>query len=84
MKPKLYGTPICPDCKPAREHLDLIGFEYEYVDITEHIMKLKEFLALRDSRSEFDRMRENRSVGIPVLLKDDRLYFYEDIFEWVK
>ncbi len=84
MKPKVYGTPICPDCKPIRDHLDAKGFEYEYVDIIENIWNLKEFLALRDARSEFDVMRENKYVGIPVLLMDDKMYFYEEILELVK
>lgn len=83
-KPIVYGTPICPDCKPIRDYLDKVGFEYEYVDITSDIMKLKEFLALRDSRSEFDTMRENQYVGIPVLYMDGAVYFYEEILERIK
>ncbi|MDO5062081.1 MAG: glutaredoxin domain-containing protein [Peptostreptococcaceae bacterium] len=83
-KPVVYGTPICPDCKPIREYLDAKGFEYDYVDITAHIMNLKEFLALRDSRSEFDVMRENKYVGIPVLVMDGKVYFYEEIQELIK
>lgn len=83
-KPIVYGTPICPDCQPIREYLDSKGFEYDYVDITAQIMNLKEFLALRDSRAEFDVMRENKYVGIPVLLMDDKVYFYEEIQELIK
>lgn len=83
-KPIVYGTPICPDCKPIREFLDSKKFEYDYVDITEHIMNLKEFLALRDARSEFDSIRENKYVGVPVLLMDDKIYFYEEIMSLIK
>ncbi|MDO5095912.1 MAG: glutaredoxin domain-containing protein [Peptostreptococcaceae bacterium] len=83
-KPVVYGTPICPDCAPIREYLDSKGFEYDYVDITEHIMNLKEFLAIRDARSEFDNIRANKYVGIPVLVMDDKIYFYEEIQELIK
>ncbi len=83
-RPIVYGTPICPDCAPIRAYLDSKGFEYDYVDITAHIMNLKEFLALRDSRSEFDAMRENGYVGIPVLVMEGKVYFYEEIQERIR
>ncbi|MDO4710933.1 MAG: glutaredoxin domain-containing protein [Peptostreptococcaceae bacterium] len=83
-KPILYGTPLCPDCPPMVEYLDSKGFGYEYVDITASIADLKAFLKLRDSRKEFDPMRENGSIGIPVLVMDGKVYFSEEIQELIK
>lgn len=80
-KPILYATPLCPDCKMIKEYLDSKKFDYIYVDITSDIMKLKEFLSIRDSRQEFDIIKENHFVGVPALFINDKIYFYEDIYK---
>ncbi len=79
MKALIYGSPICPDCVELQRILQEKNADYDYVNITENTANMKAFLQLRDSRKEFDDIRRNRYIGIPVMLLEDKLYFYEDI-----
>ena len=45
---KIYGSMLCPDCVQCREDLDKAGVEYEYLDFSENLKNLKEFLVLRE------------------------------------
>ena len=51
--PKVYGSMLCPDCVEAKEYFEKVNYKYEFVNITESMKNLKEFLALRDNRKEF-------------------------------
>lgn len=84
MKAILYGTPLCSDCNPMREYLNSKNFDYDYVDITSDILLLREFVTLRDTRAEFEKMKEKTYLGVPALLLDDKFYFDEEIKEIVK
>lgn len=84
MKPILYATPLCPDCKPMREYLDSKNFQYDYIDITSDIFLLKEFIKHRDTREEFNEIREKSYLGVPTLLLNDKFYFDEDIKNAIK
>ena len=68
---KIYGSMICPDCVKCREDLDRAGIAYEYLDFSEHLLYLKEFLALRDSESVFAEVRSNGKIGIPCIVTED-------------
>ncbi len=68
---KVYGTNSCPDCVDAKANFDFYGIEYDYVDVCNSVKELKEFLQLRDSNSIFDVVKENHSVGIPAIIKED-------------
>lgn len=68
---KVFGSPLCPDCRECKVNFDAHGVEYEMVDITESMRNLKAFLALRDSMPVFDICRESGSVGIPAIVKED-------------
>lgn len=48
-----------------------------YLDITENMLNLKKFLKIRDTRPEFEPVRERGAVGIPCIYVDDgeALYF---------
>ena len=48
--PKMYGSMLCPDCVEAKEYFEKINYKYEFVNITESMANLKEFLHLRDTR----------------------------------
>jgi len=63
--PKVYGSMLCSDCVEAKEYFEKVNYKYEFVNITESMKNLKEFLALRENRKEFD------YVGIPAILTDD-------------
>lgn len=68
---KIYGSMLCPDCVKCREDLDGAKVEYEYLDFFENLGNLKEFLKLRDSSDLFNSVRENGSIGIPCIVKED-------------
>ena len=68
---KYYGTPLCPDCVEADKFIAEKGIACEYICITESTTNLKEFLALRDARSEFDEVKKEGGIGIPCFLKED-------------
>ena len=65
---KIYGSMLCPDCVQCREDLDKAGVAYEYLDFSENLKNLKEFLAIRDSEPIFDSVREQGSIGIPCIV----------------
>lgn len=67
----LFGSPLCPDCGPAKEMLEEAGIRFLYLDITGDLANLKKFLKLRDSHSEFDLIKENEKIGIPCLSIND-------------
>ena len=68
---KIYGNMQCPDCQNCREALDRANVEYEYRDFNASLLYLKEFLSLRDSRPEFDPVKQAGSIGIPCIVRED-------------
>ena len=68
---KVYGTELCPDCREAFEKMKKENISYELVDIMAETKNLREFLNLRDSRQEFDKVRETGGIGIPCFLMED-------------
>ena len=64
----MYGTDLCPDCVAAKKALEENGIEYKYINITESLGSMKQFLKLRDTRDEFKDIRGGGSIGIPVLV----------------
>ena len=67
---KIYGSMLCPDCVQCRADLDKAGVEYEYLDFSQDLRNLKEFLKLRELPL-FDDIRAGGSIGIPCILKED-------------
>lgn len=67
---KIYGSMLCPDCVQCREELDKAGVEYEYLDFSENLKNLKEFLLLREG-SLFDAIRAEGKIGIPCIQRED-------------
>ncbi|MBP3871678.1 MAG: glutaredoxin [Faecalicoccus sp.] len=68
---KIYGSDLCPDCLACKKDLDARGVEYTYLNITESLKLMKEFLALRDSNPVFDSVRKKGNIGIPALVCQD-------------
>lgn len=62
---------LCSDCVEAKEYFEKVNYKYEFVNITESIANLKEFLKLRDTRKEFEVIRNLGYVGIPAILTDN-------------
>ena len=68
---KVYGSLLCPDCVDCCADLDKAGVAYEFLDFSHSLKHLKEFLALRDTLPIFHAVRENGSIGIPCIVKED-------------
>ncbi len=67
---KVYVMASCPDCKQVKAQL--VGNpNYELIDIGEHVLNLKQFLALRDNNTAFDKVKSHGSVGIPCFVLED-------------
>lgn len=70
----LYGSQHCPDCGPTKEFLEKNNFKFTYVDITESMKNLKEFLKIRDTHDVYRGIRGRAIVGIPMLKIDDEAF----------
>ena len=68
---KVYGMKICPDTVECCEALTRAGVEYEFLDFAEKTANLKAFLKLRDSSPLFDSVRQEGSIGIPCIQRED-------------
>lgn len=68
---KVYGSEICGDCRYFKALMAERGFDVEYIDMTENVRNLREFLALRDHSEAFAGVRERGSIGIPAFVNDD-------------
>lgn len=67
---KVYVMETCPDCTRVKQ-VAAGNPDFQIIDIGEHIRNLKEFLRLRDTRSEFDDARRGGYAGIPAFLMPD-------------
>lgn len=68
---RIYGSMLCPDCVKCREDLDRAEVDYEYLDFSENLRNLKEFLQLRDECSLFAEVKATGSIGIPCIVRED-------------
>ncbi|MGO4936793.1 hypothetical protein ACTQ54_04010 [Fundicoccus sp. Sow4_H7] len=72
----LFYSSVCPDTPAFIDELNRLNINYDSVNINESISNLKQFLNLRDNRSEFDEIKASNRVGVPVLqTTNDRLIF---------
>lgn len=67
----IYGAMLCPDCVACRKDLDEAGISYEFRQITENLLYLKEFLRLRDELEVFAPVKAEGKIGIPCIVGDD-------------
>jgi len=74
----IYGSVLCPDCVECCKDLDAAGTAYEYREITENLLYLKEFLKLRDENVLFAQIKQEGKIGIPCILHESG----ELTFEW--
>lgn len=68
---RIYGSMLCPDCVQCRKDLDEAGVAYEYLDFSEELKNLKEFLKIRDGNPLFDDLRTEGKIGIPCIVRED-------------
>ena len=73
---KIYGMITCPDCSYLMDQIAGLKDKYEYVEIGEHVLKMQEFLRLRDSDENveiFKDVKEAGGVGIPCFVLENGL-----------
>lgn len=68
---KIYGSRLCKDCVDCLEALDHRGVAYKFLDFSENLKNLKEFLALRDQSPIFALLKKEGKIGIPCLVGED-------------
>lgn len=68
---KIYGSMQCPDCVRCRKDLDERGVSYLYLDFSDSLRNLKEFLTIRENTPVFAEVRAKGGIGIPCILRED-------------
>ncbi|WP_314790507.1 glutaredoxin-related protein [Mogibacterium diversum] len=73
---KIYGMITCTDCSYLLDQISGLEDEYEYIEIGEHVLKMKEFLRIRDSEDNVEIFKDVKAaggVGIPCFVLEDGL-----------
>lgn len=65
-----------------KEFLSEKGINYVYLDITENMFNLKQFLKYRDNDPIFEEVKQGAKVGIPVLVVNHGQHITFDIEEY--
>ena len=60
----------CPDCFEVKQRYS-DDPEFILIDIGKQASSLKEFLTLRDTHPEFNKVRQRGNIGIPCFIKED-------------
>lgn len=66
-----------------KELLSKKNVEFEYVDITENLANLKEFLMIRDTSDKYRVIYGSGRIGIPCIESDGKVYL-EDIMDFLQ
>ncbi len=72
-KMKYYGSRLWPECQPLKALLLEKNIPFKYIEITDSISHLKDFLKLRDTMKGFQLAKRSHSVGVPVLIIGDEV-----------
>ncbi len=65
---RIYGSMLCRDCVQCRRELDEAGIPYEFLDFSEDLRSLREFLTLREGEPVFNEARASGKIGIPCIV----------------
>ena len=69
---KVYGSHFCPYTMECIRKYTAAGVQYEFHDISEGLLDLKQFLMIRDANEEeFAEAKANGKLGVPFLVKDN-------------
>lgn len=73
---KIYGMITCPDCSYLLDQISGLEDKYEYIEIGDHVLKMKEFLRIQDSKDNaeiFKDIKATGGVGIPCFVLENGL-----------
>ena len=62
---------------PFSKELEAAGVAFVYMNISDSLLALKQFLKLRESKPEFDPIRARGQIGIPCILREDGTISFE-------
>lgn len=79
----VYGSKLCPDTVEALDALKKNNVAHTYLDITDDLSNLKAFLKYRDTRGEYESVRQKGGIGIPFFVIDDGASFTFDYKELI-
>ena len=68
---KIYGSQHCPDCVVCKNELEAAGGAFVYMNISDSLLALKQFLKLRETEPLFEDIRSRGKIGIPCILRED-------------
>lgn len=68
---KIYGSLLCPDCVKCKAELEAAGVPFDYLDFSDDLRHLKEFLKHRDENELFAEIRSAGKIGIPCIERED-------------
>ena len=68
---RIYGSMQCPDCVECCKDLDAAGIQYTFIEFSDNLKNLKEFLVIRDNNPVFKEVKREGKIGIPCILNDD-------------
>ena len=68
---RIYGSPLCGDCRSAMANFDRNNIEYEFYDIGQSLRRLSEFLKYRDTEPCFDKWKAIDDICIPCIVDDE-------------
>lgn len=81
---KVYGTPLCIDCRNFIAINENRGLNLEFFNITESTKNLKEYLVIRDTSEYFKDLRGQEKIGIPFFVEGDKITFdINEAFSWI-
>ena len=67
---KIYGTMLCKDCVACTEQFNKAGREYTFLEFSENLLWLKEFLAIRDREPQYEQVKAEGRIGIPCIVDE--------------
>lgn len=74
---KIYGSDLCPDCVKCKAELEAADVPFLYLDFSENLQYLKEFLKHRDENERFAEIRSLGKIGIPCIEREDGSITFE-------
>lgn len=76
----VHGHKMCPDTQNLIKTFTENGIEFTFRDMAEGVPQVKEFILLRETRKEFDKIKDAGYLGIPcVVINDGEKVLFEDL-----
>lgn len=71
MKLTVIGSNLCPDTIEALDELTAKNIIFEFLNISESLDSLKEFLYEREHNPIYEEVKKHQGIGIPFFILED-------------